>query len=93
MWSVYETSNSADNCQSTQQTQLQFRTVSIGVPKLGTFKVSNFILGNVQAMVTAQRSVVTMTPQVAKAAMDPSSETQFVLQEDPQFWTNSKVSK
>jgi hypothetical protein len=67
--------------------------VSIGVPKLGTFKVSNFILGNVQAMVTAQRSVVTMTPQVAKAAMDPSSETQFVLQEDPQFWTNSKVSK
>jgi hypothetical protein len=22
--------------------------------------------------------------------MDPSSETQFVLQEDPQFWNNSK---
>jgi len=64
--------------------------VSIGVPKLGTFKVSNFILGNVKAMVTAQRSVVTMTPQVAKAAMDPSSETQFVLQVDPQFWNNSK---
>jgi len=64
--------------------------VSIGVPKLGTFKVSNFILGNVKAMVTAQRSVVTMTPQVAKAAMDPSSETQFVLQEDPQFWNNSE---